>query len=70
MRLSKWMIAGVCRFLLAAFLLHAGHVLAGEAPMVAYLYSTYRPGNDKGMHDQILSQLGWSHHKWENVDVA
>ncbi|MFH0964645.1 MAG: glycoside hydrolase domain-containing protein, partial [Planctomycetota bacterium] len=47
-----------------------GHVLAGEAPMVAYLYSTYRPGNDKGMHDQILSQLGWSHHKWENVDVA
>ena len=54
---------------LVIHLLLSGQATA-DAPMVAYVYSTYRPGKDKVAHDAIFDQLGWPHHKWENVRVG
>lgn len=41
-----------------------------DVPMVAYVYSKFRPGVDKTLHDRALSELAWPQHKWENVKVG
>ena len=53
---------------IVASLLLTGHVWSADVPMVAYLYSTYRPGMDS-VHDETFAQLGWGSHKWRNLHV-
>ena len=53
---------------IVASLLLTGRVWSADVPMVAYLYSTYRPGTNS-VHDETFAQLGWGSHKWRNLHV-